>query len=140
LARAGQWIELYSAMSETLVTGALSKRIIRGGMRVFGRALVRPPQDADDFIATMSAALRHDTTALLPTLRVPTLVIGGSADPFFPTPLLRETAALIPDAQLKVYQGAGHGLMKRYKRRFEDDVLAFLAPASAAVAPLHVQA
>lgn len=132
LARTGQWAALNGAMSEILVTGAISKRLIRGAMRAFGAALVRPPQYPDDFIVTMNAALRHDTTALLPTLRVPSLLIGGSLDPFFPTPLLRETAALIPGAVLNVYEGAGHGLMKWHKRRFENDVLGFLTPASAA--------
>jgi pimeloyl-ACP methyl ester carboxylesterase len=65
----------------------------------------------------------------LPTLRAPTLVIGGDRDPFFPAPLLQETTGLIPNAVFKMYAGAGHGLPKTHKQRFEDDVLAFLAHA-----------
>jgi pimeloyl-ACP methyl ester carboxylesterase len=100
-------------------------------MRLFGPLLVSPPQHPEDFIVTMEADLAHDATALLPTLRVPTLVLAGDLDPFFPTALLEETAELIPNSVLKVYAGAGHGLTKTHKRRFEDDVLAFLMPAAA---------
>ncbi len=37
-----------------------------------------------------------------------------------------ETAEGIPDATLRVYQGVGHGVPKERKRRYENDVLAFL--------------
>jgi pimeloyl-ACP methyl ester carboxylesterase len=130
LAQAQRWVELTTAMSEVLLTGEPSKRLLRGFMRLFGRLLVSPPEHSEDFIVTMNADLAHDTTTLLPTLRMPTLVLGGEIDPFFPVPLLQETAELIPNAMLKVYMGAGHGLTKTHKRRFEDDVLTFLAPAA----------
>jgi pimeloyl-ACP methyl ester carboxylesterase len=131
LAQAQQWVELTTAMSEVLVTGEASKRLLRGFMRLFGSLIVAPPQHPNDFIVTMEADLAHDTSALLPTLRMPTLVLAGDLDPFFPTALLEETAELIPNSVLKVYAGAGHGLTKTHKRRFEDDVLAFLTPAAA---------
>ena len=47
-------------------------------------------------------------------------------DFFFPEPILRETAERIPDATLRLYDGVGHPVGKTHKRRFEDDVLAFL--------------
>jgi pimeloyl-ACP methyl ester carboxylesterase len=131
LAQAQRWVELTTEMSAVLVTGAASKRLLRGFMWLFGRLAVSPPEYPDDFIVTMNADLAHDTTALLPTLRVPALVLGGDRDPFFPAPLLEETAGLIPQAMLKVYAGAGHGLPKTHKQRFEDDVLGFLAPGAA---------
>jgi non-heme chloroperoxidase len=76
----------------------------------------------------MRADLNFDSRPWLPTLRVPTLILGGSSDPFFPAPLLHEIADLIPNATLRIYEGAGHGLVKWQKRRFETDVLAFLEP------------
>ncbi len=57
----------------------------------------------------------------------PTLIIGGSKDPFFSESLLRETAQKIPGATLRVYEGVGHGVPKERKRRYEDDALAFLS-------------
>ncbi len=130
LAQAQQWVELTTAMSEVLVTGEASKRLLRGFMRLFGSLIVAPPQHPNDFIVTMEADLAHDATALLPTLRMPTLVLAGDLDPFFSAALLEETAELIPNAVLKVYAGAGHGLTKTHKQRFEDDVLAFLTPTA----------
>lgn len=134
LAQAQQWVELTTAMSEVLVTGEASKRLLRGFMRLFSRLPVSTPEYPEDFIVTMNADLAHDTSALLPTLHVPTLVLAGDLEPFFPVPLLQETADLIPNAVLTVYAGAGHGLTKTHKRRFEDDVLAFLTPTAAPVA------
>lgn len=134
LARAQQWVALTTAMSEILIPGEAKRRLLRGFMRVFGSLLVDPPSYTDDFIITMDADLAHDTSALLPTLKMSTLVLGGEHDPFFPAPLLEQTAAAIPDAVLRVYAGAGHGLMKLHKRRFEDDVLAFLLPARESLA------
>jgi pimeloyl-ACP methyl ester carboxylesterase len=134
LAQGQRWLELTTAMSEVLLTGETSKRLLRGFMRLFGPLLVSPPQYPNDFIITMDADLAHDATALLPTLRVPTLVLAGDLDPFFSVPLLRETTSLIPNARLTIYEGAGHGLTKTHKRSFEDDVLAFLAPAVTHVA------
>jgi pimeloyl-ACP methyl ester carboxylesterase len=55
----------------------------------------------------------------------PTLIIGGSEDPFFSESLLRESAEKIPDATLPIYEGVGHGVPKERKRRYENDILAF---------------
>jgi pimeloyl-ACP methyl ester carboxylesterase len=59
-------------------------------------------------------------------ISAPTLIIGGSEDPFFSEDLLRETAEKIPDATLRLYEGVGHGVPKERKRRYEQDALAFL--------------
>jgi ABC-2 type transport system ATP-binding protein len=67
-----------------------------------------------------------DYLIVLPQISAPTLVIAGSADFFYPLPILRETAERIPDATLRLYDGVGHPVSKTRKRRFEDDVLAFL--------------
>jgi hypothetical protein len=48
------------------------------------------------------------------------------SNPTYPEPILRETAERIPDATLRLYDGVGHAVSKTHKRRFEDDVLAFL--------------
>jgi pimeloyl-ACP methyl ester carboxylesterase len=66
------------------------------------------------------------TTDRLSEICAPTLIIGGSEDPFFPESLLRETAGKIPGAELRVDEGVGHGVPKERKRCYEDDALAFL--------------
>ncbi len=52
-----------------------------------------------------------DLTGELPNVRVPTLVIGGSADVLTPPFEARQMARLIPGARLEILRGGGHMLM-----------------------------
>jgi predicted dienelactone hydrolase len=47
----------------------------------------------------------------LSKIRVPTLVLSGSADVIAPPAQGRRIAELIPDARLELFKGAGHMLM-----------------------------
>ena len=63
----------------------------------------------------------------LPAISVPTLVIHGDKDVSAPIDMTgRPTAALIPNAQLKVYEGAPHGLFLTHKDRLNADLLRFI--------------
>ncbi|RZT17455.1 TAP-like protein [Kribbella sp. VKM Ac-2569] len=57
---------------------------------------------------------------------MPTLVVGGSDDPFFPEPVLRATADALPPATLRIYPGHGHGLPKHRARQLQHDIHTFL--------------
>jgi len=68
-----------------------------------------------------------DFRAELPKITMPTLIIHGDADVSTPLELTgRKTARLIPGSQLKVYEGAPHGLMFTHMDRFNRDLLAFI--------------
>jgi pimeloyl-ACP methyl ester carboxylesterase len=68
-----------------------------------------------------------DFRAELPQIRLPTLVVHGDKDVSAPLELTgRPTAALIPNAQLKVYEGAPHGLFLTHKDRLNSDLLGFI--------------
>ena len=60
---------------------------------------------------------------------MPTLILGGRDDPFFPEPVLRATAAAIPGAQVEVHAG-GHGVPKHHSRWLQDEVATFLGSAA----------
>jgi pimeloyl-ACP methyl ester carboxylesterase len=126
LAREERWHELRADMASVTVTSSTNKRIARAFMKVFGRFVLRVPSDPQDFLTTLEADLNHDTTGRLGEISAPTLIIGGSDDPFFSESLLRETAQKIPYATLHVYEGIGHGVPKERKRRYENDTIAFL--------------
>jgi non-heme chloroperoxidase len=67
-----------------------------------------------------------DFRAELPKIRVPSLVIHGDKDLSAPLDVTgRPTAALIPGAELKVYEGAPHGLFITHKERLTNDIRAF---------------
>ena len=126
LTREERWQELRADMASVTVTSATNKRLARAFIRVFGRFVLRVPSDPQDFLTTLEADLKHDTTGRLREISAPTLIIGGSDDPFFSESLLRETAQKIPYATVRVYEGIGHGVPKERKRRYENDTIAFL--------------
>jgi pimeloyl-ACP methyl ester carboxylesterase len=63
----------------------------------------------------------------LPGIKVPTLVIHGDKDVSAPIDLTgRPAAALILNAQFKLYEGAPHGLFLTHKDRLNADLLDFI--------------
>jgi pimeloyl-ACP methyl ester carboxylesterase len=126
LAREGRWRELWADMASVTVSGETNKHLARAFVRVFGRLVFKVPSDRQDFLITLGADLNHDTTGRLGDISTPSLIIGGSEDPFFSEGLLRETAEKMPRCTLRVYEGVGHGVPKERKRRYEEDTLAFV--------------
>lgn len=63
----------------------------------------------------------------LPAISLPTLIIQGDNDLSAPIDITgRETASLIPGSQLKVYEGAAHGLALTHMHRLNRDVEEFI--------------
>jgi pimeloyl-ACP methyl ester carboxylesterase len=58
--------------------------------------------------AQRGMAARADSTALLPTIRVPTLVVVGAEDAIAPVDEMRGMAAAIPGAEFVIVPDAGH--------------------------------
>jgi pimeloyl-ACP methyl ester carboxylesterase len=117
----------WRALRGTLTASAVDGRTAQRLARLVGGSGRRPdPRDVADFEATVRADLRHDTSAALREMRVPTLVLGGRDDPFFPEPVLHATAAAIPGAMVAVHAG-GHGVPKQHSWWLQDKVTAFLA-------------
>jgi pimeloyl-ACP methyl ester carboxylesterase len=59
----------------------------------------------------VAALVGLDMTEDLPKIRVPTLVLSGTADVIAPPAQGRRIAELIPDARLELFKGSGHMLM-----------------------------
>lgn len=91
-----------------------------------GRGLLPRPAVPSDVWNSIDAALAYDGTDTLGDVDPPTLVFGGEDDPYFPAPILRETAAGIPESSLTVVPGAKHGAFHERKRAFDDRLAAFL--------------
>jgi pimeloyl-ACP methyl ester carboxylesterase len=121
-----RWQELRADMASVTVSSETNKRLGRAFVRVFGRLVFKVPSDPQDFLITLEADLNHDTTGRLGDISTPSLIIGGSEDPFFSEALLRETTKKMPRCTLRVYEGVGHGVPKERKRRYEEDTLAFV--------------
>lgn len=48
----------------------------------------------------------------LPNIRCPTLVLGGELDPITPVADAQDIAAAIPQAEVRIFKGAGHGVFR----------------------------
>jgi pimeloyl-ACP methyl ester carboxylesterase len=59
-------------------------------------------------MAQMQACVAHDTSARLPDLRAPTLVVHGEKDQMLGVENGRLIASLIPGARLEIFEGVGH--------------------------------
>jgi pimeloyl-ACP methyl ester carboxylesterase len=126
LAREGRWALLHGELGAAVVDGPVLRRLARTVSRWSGRAPTE--RQAAAFTTTVAADLAHDTRSRLGTLRAPTLVLGGALDPFFPADVLRETAAALPDAVLRIFPHHGHGVPKHRAGEVQSAVAGFLAP------------
>ena len=89
-------------------------------------------KNAYDSIAAFSATDMRDDLA---KFDVPTLVIHGDADQVVPFEVGgKASAALIDGAELKVYEGAPHGVTDTHKERLNADLLAFVNAGTALAA------
>jgi pimeloyl-ACP methyl ester carboxylesterase len=82
------------------------------------------------------ALIGLDFTADLPNVRIPTLVIVGTADILTPPAQARLITKLIPGARLEVFPGGGHMLMLERTEEFDRLIVDFaheVAPSAPAV-------
>ena len=79
------------------------------------------------YLGAAHAVMGVDTLARLPQLRLPTLVIAGSADPSTPPAMAQALAQAVPDAQLVVLDGAAHLSVLEQPAAFEAALRGFLA-------------
>lgn len=99
------------------VSNAVLSTYCEDAMRASGRAT----------LACARAWSSTDFRADVAQIKVPALVIHGDKDANVPMDLTsRRTAALIPGAELKVYEGAPHGLYFTHKRQLNTDIAAFM--------------
>jgi pimeloyl-ACP methyl ester carboxylesterase len=85
----------------------------------------------DIFEAQITALLdRPDASALLGTIRVPTLVMCGRQDQWSPVRQHEELAARVRDARLQVVEGAGHMLPMEQPEATAEAIAAWLAAQS----------
>ena len=120
LAREGKWRATAATLAGAMSSG-VAKPFFVSLFWLFGKGMFGSPATPSDGVVEIEAEDKHDFKDRLIEIRVPTLVIGGEKDFFYP---VKETADGIPNARLVLYKGAGHTALM--KRQFGEDVLAFL--------------
>jgi pimeloyl-ACP methyl ester carboxylesterase len=126
LALAENWPALYQRMGVDVAEGATPEWVTRLMMKLFGRLLLGKPRSGLDFAIVLDSDIDLDVADKLPRISAPTLVIGGANDPFYGADMIRETAKLIPNAELCLIEGGGHAVVKTQTKIFEDRILKFI--------------
>jgi pimeloyl-ACP methyl ester carboxylesterase len=122
MARQRKWRKAFPALLEGLYPeGGLKKRFFK--VMMWLTATFGAPKDPSDVVVTIEAEDKHNFKDLLGQIKVPTLVIGGVDDYFYP---IRETAEGIPDAKLILYEKFGHNAWLDNRKKFQEDVMKFL--------------
>jgi len=95
--------------ASALVAGALAPRPFRHAAEALAW-LANPlgVGNPADMLITNAAAVAFDAEAGLGRVRAPTLVMGGSTDPYYSEDLFRRTAAQIPGGRAVIFSGKGH--------------------------------
>ncbi len=112
-----------TTMISILYPKGIKKHLFKFFMWLFGSLIMSKPTNPSDLLVEAKAECKHDFKNQLSEINVPTLVIGGDNDFYFPEALYRETAEGIPNAKLVLYEGVGHMAMGK---QFDEDVLEFL--------------
>src|SRR5271166_3586998 len=97
------------------------------GARVFDRG-VSPAGVARQMVAILASGNRKPALA---SVRAPTLVIHGDADPLVPIAAGRDTAEAVPGAELLVIEGMGHDLPRQAWPRRVDAITKHAGRATA---------
>lgn len=121
LVQQGKWRTAAAGMASAIMPRQVTRLLFKSLFWLFGKHVFGAPDNPSDGLVELEAEDKHDFKERLAEIKVPTLVIGGEEDFFYP---IRETAAGIPNAKLILYEGVGHFAMM--KRQFSEDVIAFL--------------
>ncbi len=123
----GRRSEAGALMFGHMVPGLRAPGVARVLGAVMGRLMFGEthPHFASDVMVEAEAEVAFDAREVLPDIRVPVLLACGDQDLYFPKEVYEETARLIPDCTLRVYEGIGHVGAIRDKR-FPQDVLDFV--------------
>ncbi|MSR77405.1 MAG: alpha/beta hydrolase [Candidatus Omnitrophica bacterium] len=80
------------------------------------RYYLRQLKNTADFIISGEAGILHDSSQILASLAQPVLILGGTADRFFPESLFHEMDQKIPNCHLLLVKGARHGVLEQHKK------------------------
>ena len=117
-----------AALSGTALSVTLRLGVGRPRIRLDRRAYVGDREQRRAIRKIFATSLRglaeryEPIAENLSTIDVPTLVLWGDRDPFFPVEQGRRLAAAIPGARFAVYEGAGHFLPEERAEAFAEDL------------------
>lgn len=122
--RAGDWARVYRDAYRLIADPPL-RWLLQAGAVGYDR--LYDPADPGDFLASAAACLAHDAADRADEVHVPTLVVGGTRDPFFAPGAFRRTARALPRGALALLPGVGHEAAIHHPGAFDGSIRRFLA-------------
>lgn len=122
-AEAGRWRPIYVDAYDVVARG-LRARALQAVAVAYD--VVASPDEPADFLASVDASVAHDAVGVLEDVATPTLVLGGTEDPFFAESDFRDAADRLPDGRLAVLHGLGHEAVVEHGDAFDGTVKRFL--------------
>jgi pimeloyl-ACP methyl ester carboxylesterase len=122
-ALAGRWRPIY-VDAYGLVARGFTARALQVGSVAYD--LLVDPATPEDLLTSVDASLAHDGRDVLPDVAVPTLVVGGTDDPFFTEAGFRDAARRLPDGRLALLDGVGHEAVVEHADAFDGAIKRFL--------------
>ncbi len=80
----------------------------------------------DGYLGQSNACQGHNTVDVLNKISAPTLVMLGERDLIASPERSKELADLIPNSELHIFEGVGHGFWRERQNQVDDLVLTFL--------------
>lgn len=106
--RAGKPRKALAVMAASLVPPGRRQLAAGAAGWLMGPRIIRHPGGLDDMATTIEAEDTFDLARCRAAIRAPTLILAGRDDRFYSPELFAETARLIPDSQLCVFDKRGH--------------------------------
>jgi pimeloyl-ACP methyl ester carboxylesterase len=96
--------------ASALLSGAMARPMLRTPARGLGWLMGHSfkVDDPSDMLTMIAAEDSFDAEPELSRIQAPTLVLGGTADPFYSEDLFRRTANGIPRGRVVLFPGKGH--------------------------------
>jgi pimeloyl-ACP methyl ester carboxylesterase len=84
------------------------------------------PEYPWDFVVSLRAEAEADLMPQLRDIEAPTLIMAGDRDFFYTKEDLETTADWIPQGELVLFRGAGHGIARSHSKQIRDRVEEFM--------------
>jgi pimeloyl-ACP methyl ester carboxylesterase len=123
LGKQRRWAPIYRDAYGLVATGVRA-RLLQAGSVAYDR--LTKPDWPEDFAASVDATLAHDGRDALHDVSVPTLVVGGTADPFFDEDAFRDATRRLPNSRLALVDGVGHDAVVEHPDAFDGAIMQFL--------------
>ncbi len=131
-ARAAEYFkqQKYVKTIETIFELIFSSKIMRGisklFIRLFAKKIFGEIKYPNDFLNEIRADQEMNSKKRLNEIIAPTLILSGDLDICYSIEDVEATAEGIPNAELIIYKGYDHNLMRKNRKQVKKDVLNFL--------------